>query len=50
MSGELLSEGMATHFATIALAHVDGECAKKREQELNGQADVRSPRLQQRVV
>jgi hypothetical protein len=44
MSGELLSEGMATHFATIALAHVEREYPNKLEHVLNGPADVRSPR------
>jgi len=41
---ELLSEGMASHFATIALAHVEREYPNKLDHVLNGPQDLRSPR------
>lgn len=44
MSAELLSEGMATHFATIALCHVEREYPNKLDHVLNGPQDLRSPR------
>lgn len=44
MSNELLSEGMATHFATIALGHVEREYPNKLDHVLNGPEDLRSPR------
>jgi hypothetical protein len=41
---ELLSEGMATRFATIALGHVEREYPNKLDHVLNGPADLRGPR------
>ncbi|MEO5567154.1 MAG: DUF2891 family protein, partial [Gemmatimonadaceae bacterium] len=41
---DLLSEGMASHFATIALAHVEREYPNKLDHVLNGPPDLRSPR------
>jgi hypothetical protein len=44
MSSELLSEGMAASFATIALGHVEREYPNKLDHVLNGPEDVRGPR------
>lgn len=40
---ELLSEGMAAHFATIALGHVEREYPNKLDHVLNGPDDLRGP-------
>ena len=44
MSGELLSEGLASHFATIALGHIEQEYPNKLDHVLNGPQDLKSPR------
>ena len=44
MSSELLSQGLASHFATIALGHVEQEYPNKLDHIINGPLDLRSPR------
>jgi hypothetical protein len=41
---DLLSENLATHFATIALGHVEQEYPNKLDHVLNGPEDLKSPR------
>jgi len=41
---ELLSENLATHFATIALGHVEQEYPNKLDHVLNGPEDLKTPR------
>ena len=41
---DLLSESLATHFATIALGHVEQEYPNKLDHVLNGPEDLKSPR------
>jgi hypothetical protein len=44
MSTELLSQGLASHLATIALGHVEQEYPNKLDHVINGPLDLRSPR------
>ncbi len=44
MNNDLLSEGLASHFATIALGHVEQEYPSKLDHVINGPLDLRSPR------
>jgi hypothetical protein len=44
MSTELLSQGLASHLATIALGHVEQEYPNKLDHVINGPEDLKSPR------
>jgi len=43
-TADLLSADLATHFAEIALSHIEREYPNKLDHVINGPADVRSPR------